>query len=454
MKLRQKITLQFVGTVLTILTVTLLSVYIFTDFFLDKNFYRRLNNRAETIVGWLSQIIDSQQNTSFLGSLLKNRKDQLPSEEIIIYNLQNQVIFTSISQNPIYIKQSILKQIRLQNRIQFKEKDFDGVGILYKTPTQRYMVIALAQNQYGQDFLKQMRWMMIWMVMFSIIFISLTGWFYAKKTLEPIGKIDFELNNIFPKNLNKRLKNAKNDDEIDKLSQTINQLLERVEEGINLQKMFIGNVSHELQNPLTRISSQLEVSLFKERTPTDYQRTIRSALEDITDLVTLTQNLLKLSRVTADNQELLAENIRLDELLFDTKTFILKNYPNYKIEIVFETLPEDPENLCIIGNNSLLKTALVNLVQNACKFSPDNHAYIILSVSPIGKIIYVKDNGVGIAQSEIENIFEPFYRSEKTAQTKGYGIGLSLVDKIIKMHKGKVGVESNLGHGTTFKLTF
>jgi uncharacterized protein YjgD (DUF1641 family) len=83
MKLRQKITLQFVGVVLTILTVTLLSVYLFTDFFLDKNFYRRLNNRAETIVGWLSQIIDSQQNTVFLENLLKNRKDQSPGEVII-----------------------------------------------------------------------------------------------------------------------------------------------------------------------------------------------------------------------------------------------------------------------------------------------------------------------------------------------------------------------------------
>ncbi|WP_435357720.1 ATP-binding protein [Emticicia sp. SJ17W-69] len=454
MKLRKRITLQFVGVVLTILTIALLSVYIFTDFFLDKNFYRRLNNRAETIVGWLSQIIDSQQNTDFLENLLKNRKDQLPSEEIIIYNLQNKVIFASTSQNPIFIEQNILKQIRLQNRIQFKEKGFDGVGILYKTPTQRYLVIALAQNNYGQDFLKQMRWMMIGIVMFSIIFISITGWFYAKKTLEPIEKIDFELNNISPKNINKRLRNTKNNDEIDKLSQTINQLLERVEEGINLQKMFIGNVSHELQNPLTRISSQLEVSLFKERTPTDYQKTIYSALEDITDLVTMTQNLLKLSRVTADNQALLVENIRLDELLFDTKKFILKNYPNYKIEIIFETLPEDPEHLCIIGNNSLLKTALVNLVQNACKFSLDNHAYVVLSVSPIDKIIYVKDNGVGIASSEIEFIFEPFYRSEKTAQTKGYGIGLSLVDKIIKMHKGTVGVESTLGKGTTFKILF
>ncbi len=230
--------------------------------------------------------------------------------------------------------------------------------------------------------------------------------------------------------------------------------MDRVEEGLGLQKMFIGNVSHELQNPLTRISSQLEVSLLKERKPIEYQTTIFSALEDITDLVKLTQNLLKLSRMTADNNELLAESVRLDELLFDTKAFVLKNNPNYKIEIVFDALPEEPEHLCVVGNSSLLKIAFTNLVQNACKFSSDNQALISLSATDFYKVIHVEDNGIGIEPQEIEYIFQPFYRSSKTSETKGYGIGLSLVDRIIKMHNGKIKVTSELGVGTKFSIIF
>lgn len=454
MKLRQEITLRFVIVVMAILSITMLSVYIFTSYFLNKNFYRRLNNRAETVVGWLSQTIENRKDIAFLESLLKNRKDQITAEEIIVYDNFNKVVFVSNAAQVKAIEATILYEIKQKNRIEFVENGLDGVGILYERAYKRYIVIAMAKNQYADEFLQQMRWMMLGLWVFSIIFIGFIGWFYAKKTLEPIEKIGVELNKIFPQNLNKRLETNQNKDEISSLTLTINQLLDRVEEGLGLQKMFIGNVSHELQNPLTRISSQLEVSLLKERKPSEYQTTIFSALEDITDLVKLTQNLLKLSRMTADNNELLAESVRLDELLFDTKAFVLKNNPNYKIEIAFDALPEEPEQLCIVGNSSLLKIAFVNLVQNACKFSSDNQALINLAVTDFYKIIHIEDKGIGIEPQEIEYIFQPFYRSSKTSETKGYGIGLSLVDRIIKMHNGKINVVSELGTGTKFSIIF
>ncbi|WP_064196605.1 MULTISPECIES: HAMP domain-containing sensor histidine kinase [Emticicia] len=454
MKLRQEITLRFLIVVMAILSITMFSVYIFTSFFLNKNFYRRLNNRAETVVGWLSQAIESRKDIAFLESLLKNRKDQITAEEIIVYDNFNRVVFVSNATQVKAIESTILNEIKEKRRIEFVENGFDGVGILYERAYKRYIVIAMAKNQYADEFLQQMRWMMIGLWTFSIIFIGLIGWFYAKKTLEPIEKIGTELNNIFPKNLNKRLEYSQNKDEINNLTITINQLLDRVEEGLGLQKMFIGNVSHELQNPLTRISSQLEVSLLKERKPTEYQTTIFSALEDITDLVKLTQNLLKLSRITADNNELLAESVRLDELLFDTKAFVLKNNPNYKIEIAFDALPEEPEHLCIVGNSSLLKIAFINLVQNACKFSSDNQALINLSATDFYKVIHIEDKGIGIEAQDIEYIFQPFYRSSKISETKGYGIGLSLVDRIIKMHSGKIKVTSQVGVGTKFSIIF
>ncbi len=454
MKLRQEITLRFVIVVMAILSITMLSVYIFTSYFLNKNFYRRLNNRAETVVGWLSQTIENRKDIAFLESLLKNRKDQITAEEIIVYDNFNKVVFVSNAAQVKAIEATILYEIKQKNRIEFVENGLDGVGILYERAYKRYIVIAMAKNQYADEFLQQMRWMMLGLWVFSIIFIGFIGWFYAKKTLEPIEKIGVELNKIFPQNLNKRLETNQNKDEISSLTLTINQLLDRVEEGLGLQKMFIGNVSHELQNPLTRISSQLEVSLLKERKPSEYQTTIFSALEDITDLVKLTQNLLKLSRMTADNNELLAESVRLDELLFDTKAFVLKNNPNYKIEIAFDALPEEPEQLCIVGNSSLLKIAFVNLVQNACKFSSDNQALINLAVTDFYKIIHIEDKGIGIEPQEIEYIFQPFYRSSKTTETKGYGIGLSLVDRIIKMHNGKINVVSELGTGTKFSIIF
>ena len=454
MKLRQEISLRFVVVVMAILGITMLSVYVFTAFFLNNNFYRRLNNRAETVVGWLSQTIENRKDIAFLESLLRNRKDQITAEEIIVYDDNNRVIFVSNTAQVKEIELDILSEIKQKKSIEFEEKDLYGVGILYERAYKQYIVIAMAKNQYADEFLQQMRLMMLILLTISTIFVGFIGWFYAKKTLEPIEKIGTELNKIFPQNLNKRLEFNHNTDEIGNLTLTINKLLDRVEEGLGLQKMFIGNVSHELQNPLTRISSQLEVSLLKERKPAEYQSTILSALEDITDLVKLTQNLLKLSRVTTDTNELLAESVRLDELLFDAKAFVLKNNPKYKIEITFDALPEEPEHLCIVGNNPLLKIAFINLVQNACKFSSDNRALISLSASDSCKVIHIEDKGIGVEPQEIAFIFQPFYRTTKTSEMKGYGIGLSLVDRIIKMHNGKIKVVSELGNGTKFSIFF
>jgi signal transduction histidine kinase len=325
---------------------------------------------------------------------------------------------------------------------------------LYKTANQRLIVIAIARNEYGLFFLKQMKWMIASIFVVSILAITIIGWFFSRITIEPIIKIGNELNEIFPQNLKHRIKSYQNDNEIGHLSNKINLLLDRVEEGVNLQQMFIANVSHELQNPLTRISSQLEVSLLNDRNNSEYKQTIESVLEDTSNLIDLTQNLLKLSRSNAESKMMLIDKVRIDEVLWEVKNASTKSNPNYIVDINFTALPEDPEHLCIIGSHALLYTAILNIVENACKFSIDNHAYVDLIVSPKQKTVIIKDNGKGIRKEELKNIFLPFYRSEKTTDIKGYGIGLSLVDRIVKIHNGSMEVSSELNKGTVFKVTF
>lgn len=454
MSLRKQITVRFLLVVSSILLIALLSIYFFTAYFLNKNFYQRLNNRAETVVGWLAQTVENKEDIKLLKQLLETRKDEMPEEEIVIYNLQNEKIFAFNNENIKKIDPTILSEIRLNFQKEFTVNGLDAVGVLYKTTEQRFMVIALARNEHGQEFLKLMRWLMFCIIVISVVVITIIGWFFSRITIEPIIKIGDELNHIFPQNLNHRLKSYKNDNEIGHLSININQLLDRVEEGINLQQMFIANVSHELQNPLTRISSQLEVSLLNDRNNSEYKNTIKSVLEDTSNLIDLTQNLLRLSRSNTESKMILIDKVRIDEVLWEVKNALSKSNPNYNVDINFIALPEDPEHLCIVGSHALLHTAILNIVENACKFSADSHAYINLEVSPKTKTIIIKDNGKGIRNEELKNIFLPFYRSEKTTDIKGYGIGLSLVDRIVKIHNGSMEVSSIINKGTVFNVTF
>ncbi len=453
MSLRKQQTIRFVVVVTGILFTAMISIYYFISYFLDENFYRRLSNRSETVINWLSQTIENQENMRLLERLLKSRKDLMPSEEILIYNLKNELVF--IFNNNVFetIDTTRLEEVKLQQKSEFMVDDFKAVGMLYQTSAQSYVIIALARDEYAMVFLKQMRWMMLALILISLFVVSVIGWIYAKKTIEPIENISKELSQIFPKNTNLRLRKFDEENEISQLSETINQLLDRVEEGIQLQRMFIANVSHELQNPLTSISSQLEVSLLNERTTTNYKHTIQSVLEDTTDLIELVQNLLNLSRSDSDITHLLVEKVRIDDIIWEVHDMVASHNSHYKVHIHFIALPEDPEHLCVVGSYSLLKIALFNLVENACKFSSDNQAFISLSASARQKKIYIKDNGIGLSKEEIEKIFQPFYRAEKTTDVKGYGIGLSLVDRIVKIHKGKIEVKSQLNKGTIFKIT-
>jgi signal transduction histidine kinase len=263
-----------------------------------------------------------------------------------------------------------------------------------------------------------------------------------------------ELEGILPQKLDIRLDVPNQKDEIGRLTTTFNKLLDRIETAFQMQKIFVANVSHELKNPLTKIRSQLEVSMLKERSAADYQFTIGSVLEDIQELAQLSNTLLELAKVSEHQRELLTETVRVDELLLDSRLNLIQANPNYNIYLDFDELPEDDTWLELTGNSTLLKTAFLNLMENACKFSEDQRVGVSLSAGRKLLNVHFSDNGKGIPEEDQNLVFQPFFRSDNTASIKGYGIGLSLVERIIKLHGGTISIHSNQPKGTTFRVSF
>ena len=125
----------------------------------------------------------------------------------------------------------------------------------------------------------------------------------------------------------------------------------------------------------------------------------------------------------------------------------------YSVVLNFASLPENEEKLLVFGNEALLLTAIRNIVLNGCKYSENKQAVIWLTIQEKNIVISVRDNGIGIPESEIENIFHPFYRLEENKTEIGFGLGLSMAQRIIKLHKGSISVKSTIGEGTTFTVT-
>jgi len=278
------------------------------------------------------------------------------------------------------------------------------------------------------------------------------GYFFSKILLRPVRKIADEVNSISAQSLTHRIKSGNNEDEWNYLTKTLNDLLNRLQESFEIQRRFISSASHELSNPLTSISSQLEVALQRNRQAEDYRQVMQSVYQDVRHLSKLTQTLLEFASVSGNAGGIELNLIRIDEVLMRLPGEMTKAHKAYSVKFEFDKLPETESSLLVFGNAELLFTAIKNIVSNACKYSQDHLAKVKLSIDQANIIIEVKDDGKGIPENELQNIFQPFYRTEDSRPIIGFGLGLPLVNRIVKLHKGHIKVKSVVGKGTTFLI--
>ncbi|GAB3939662.1 HAMP domain-containing sensor histidine kinase [Spirosoma harenae] len=450
MTIRKRLTLRFTGLVSSILLLAFVSIYAFCWYFISSDFYRRLDRKANTIGDML---VRHRLDARLVHQLTQMRKDQLPNQKIIVYDNKNEIILHTNEQIILTIPESIIASIRQNKKKDFQQDGYYISGIRFMTASGQLVVIASAENTYGGEFLRRLLWSLTGLFFLIVGITAFSGWFFSGDALRPMQQIDQIVNAIFPHNQDERLRVTQDADEISRLSITINRLLDRVAESFQLQRMFVANVSHELKNPLTQISSQLEVSLLNQRDPEAYRQTIRSVLDDVVGLTTLTHELLQLSKVNQDGAtSLLTDAVRMDEIVWDIRQQVTALNPLYEVKVELGELPEEPDQLTVQGNKTLLETALKNLTENACKFSDNGQALIHIDFDQRAVHIQIRNTGKSISQEDLPFIFEPFYRSRRTANLQGYGVGLSLVERIIRLHGGKIGVTSVAGQPTVFAI--
>jgi signal transduction histidine kinase len=214
--------------------------------------------------------------------------------------------------------------------------------------------------------------------MIIIGFVGFGGYVFSRQALSPVADMMQQIDAVFPAQIGKRLDVTNSKDELSRLAGMFNQLLDRAEEAFLNQKGFLSNISHEIKNPLTAIISRLDVLLQKERSPAEYQAVLSSTLTDMHELKEISEQLMQLGKISSGDNNPSFQNLRLDELVWQVNSDIMKIHPGYKIYLDTSDLPEDPDRLNIKGNEQLLKTAISNLCVNACKFSSDHSAYLYI----------------------------------------------------------------------------
>ena len=204
-----------------------------------------------------------------------------------------------------------------------------------------------------------------------------------------------------------KTKTTKEKDELNELAQSFNRMLERLENSFDAQKYFVSNISHELRTPLAAIIAELELASEKKLSEEEYQQTIKLALEDARNMTRLSDSLMDLAKASYDPNEISFSEVRLDEVLLESYSRTIKENPKYKVALHIDDAVEE-QQLTVQGNEYLLRVAFNNLIDNACKYSPEHSCAVNVTVNSGDLYIDFSNTGVTIEKEDLQHIFEPF----------------------------------------------
>lgn len=449
MNIRKRLSLLFIGIVVLILSISFIAIYLLSSDYRQDDFYLRLTSKSINVAKLLIEV--EEIDALLLSKIEQNNPSSLPQERITIWNYNNEVLYSSDSAKEISISNELLDKIRLEGEVRYRQGDFEVLGILFTDRFDRFVVIAAAKDVIGLRKLKNLQTILIVSFLVSMGLVSLSGWLYAGKALDPISKVIGQVDTITATSLNVRVAEGNQIDEIGRLARTFNRMLDRIENAFTIQRNFIANASHELRTPLTAITGKIEVTLLQPRTKERYEEVLHDLLDQIRTINQLSNRLLLLAQASDEGSSSKFVPIRIDEVLWQSKKDQQQITAYNKINIDLDHALDD-ELLTIMGDEQLMRAAFINLIDNACKYS-DDHS-VTIRVHAMGKSVFIEfsDQGVGISVEEINTVFQPFFRGKNTVNRTGHGIGLSLISRIIKIHSGSIDVKSELNRGTVFTI--
>jgi signal transduction histidine kinase len=446
MNIKTRLSFQFTLIVLGILLFFSILVYYFSF--------------SSQLTKFRDNLLDGAKNTAILlinvaevdSSLLKKIHQSTISwekEEIVLTDSAFNQLY---SNNIQYLSSSLLLKNSKKGNINFfsvAEKD----GVFYKHifNNRTYNVFVMAYDPSRTENLAELRKILLWSILFSIWLSILLSYLFSRKAIQPISRIIKSVKNINSLRMNNRLNEGKRKDEIEQLAITFNEMLANLENAFKNQEDFVSNASHELRTPLTVMISESDYILSRRRKQEDYVNHISGLITDLKDLNALLNSLLELAQINRDYNIHLSV-VRIDEIIYNAIHQIKTKYPKRKIQSKIQ-YPEDDNELLINGNPGLLEIAFKNLIDNACKFS-DNEVLVEFEIYEQHIKIVISDKGIGIPSEELESIYMPFRRASNVKFKGGFGVGLSLVNKIIILHGAEMKVFSIENEGTKFELIF
>ncbi|GAA4796270.1 HAMP domain-containing sensor histidine kinase [Olivibacter ginsenosidimutans] len=424
------------------------ATFYFTQRYAFEDFYKRLEARVNIGAEIYRQ---EDERTIFDYRRIRDRYlEKLPAESDFFFRVEGGKVIPKPGAPKL--PESFFLTILKEGSSRYNDHNDFFAGKFFKAEKGDFIVVVYAKDPSGFRELAALQRILLIGFLISMLVIYLIGKIFSQHIFKPFSQIIKKVEAITADNLHLRLTDRKGKDELALITSTFNDMLDRLETAFDTQNNFISNASHELRTPISIISGEAELALNTADLSASTRQSLQAIASEADKLQQIISGLLYLAKTSFDKQKQPKERIRMDQLLMNLKKVTDQVNPNSRLLVSFDALPDEEDELTVYGYEHLLQLAIANIVTNACKYSDNKPVKVVLKTSNKHVILHIVDDGIGIPEQEKKYIFEPFFRASNTHLYEGHGVGLPLALKIIRLHRGTIDIQTEVGSGTAITI--
>ncbi len=411
MNIRNRISLYFSLTTILVSGVGFLLIYLLFSANREEEFQMRQKQKVQMTLEMLAQV--KQADGKLIEEIDMLTIHDMYDEKLLLFNGNKVLIYSSIDDVPIHFPERILAQLTPENRwVEAKDGLYDVVGAYLMYKGKSFYGISKAYDKFGYKKLQFLGLILIITFISIVLVVIVTSFYLSKKITERLSTVTRKITEYnFEENYTP-IEITYSRDEVSLLTQQFNKLMKRMNEVFSFQKHAVHHISHELKTPISILVSNFE-KIESETDLTKIKALIQVQKEDTKSLSEIINALLEIAK-TESGTTLKQNKIRIDELIFDVAEELKKIYPAFQFLIDYATHTESENQLTIFANKRLIKSVLMNLMQNAILYSTENKSKVLIGANEKSIQLIFENSGTPISENEIHYLFQHFFRGENS----------------------------------------
>ncbi|WP_312399928.1 ATP-binding protein [Chryseobacterium sp.] len=407
----------------------------FNDFRKDE-FKERFRQRLEFTSHFIAKSKDFEEEAPIFFN--ENSDNILLNETILIFNAEKELIYSTIKDRNVTWDTSLLKELD-EKKIVYSEKTVPEIyAALRNINGENYYILTSAYDTNGNSKLSYLKYLLITAYVMSTLLIGFLSYYVMGQFLKPLEDLYVEISEVTAHKLTTKIPVQESNDEINVLAQSFNTMITRLDDVFQSQKDFTASASHEIRTPITRMAFQLENLIKFEQHSPETLASLKQIQRDVYQLSDLTNSLLLLTKFDKENIQSIYEEVRIDEVIFESFEAVEKSYPKLRMSFLISEDTSEDALLTLKGVQSLLDIVFINLLKNAAVYSDDTEVDVIIKETNEHLIVDVISHGSTISEEEQEKLFDAFKRGKNSQNISGSGLGLRIVKRILEYHGAKI----------------